>query len=139
MVEIVWKEPPPAVGSAETAEILAALKANPGKWAQVKKGMKSSTGYTTWKKLGCEAVARRDDAGTLWDVYARWPDAKTARPTPAPAARPTQTPASRPAPVATRPAPATPPAHTPDPGLNKYLENRRARGNHPDGSIKDAV
>ena len=135
MVEIVWKEPPPAVGSAETAEILAALKANPGKWAQVKKGMKSSTGYTTWKKLGCEAVARRDDAGTLWDVYARWP-AKT------PPTVPTYPAGARgpatPAPARPKAA-ATAPAHTPDPGLNKYLENRRARGNHPDGSIQEAV
>lgn len=71
---MIWKEPPPAV-SSEKAPILAELQKNPGRWALVQSGYKSSSGAAPWRKLGCEAVHRRSEAGKTgeYDIYARWP------------------------------------------------------------------
>lgn len=143
MVEIIWKEPPPAV-SSEKAAILAELKKHPGRWALVQTRYKSTSGTSPWKKLGCEATHRRADTtegkSTEYDIYARWPEGATA----APAARADPKAAVAKA-VATGtalkpPAPAPPrrgsapvvPAN--DMGLSKFLADRRARGavDHPE-------
>lgn len=80
MVEMIWKEPPPAV-SSEKAPVLAELQKNPGRWALVQTRYKSSSGATAWRKLGCEAAHRRvesaDGKSMDYDIYARWPEAKT--------------------------------------------------------------
>lgn len=90
MVEIIWKEPPPAVNS-EKAAILAELQKHPGRWALLGKDKSSSAAADPWKKLGCEATYRRTNPGEKkpkYDVYARWPEKPTpkASPVPAPAA-----------------------------------------------------
>lgn len=76
MVEMIWKEPPPAV-SSEKAAVLAELKKNPGKWALVQRAMASSSATAPWSKLGCEAVYRKsEDQPKKFDIYARWPERK---------------------------------------------------------------
>lgn len=78
MVEMIWKEPPPAV-SSEKAAILAELQKHPGRWALVGKDKSSSAAADPWKKLGCEATYRRTNPGDkkpLYDVYGRWPEPK---------------------------------------------------------------
>lgn len=79
MLEMIWKEPPPAV-SSEKAPVLAALQKNPGRWALVQSGYKSSSGAAPWRKLGCEATHRRSAEGKAgeYDIYARWPEEATA-------------------------------------------------------------
>jgi hypothetical protein len=88
MVEILWQDPPPKVDSRHAAT-LAALKANPGRWALLLADRTSSTAGTAWKKLGCEVEVSRKNPGETppkYDVYARWPDSPA--PKPAPLARP---------------------------------------------------
>jgi hypothetical protein len=73
---IEWKEPPPSADPRD--RLIAALKAEPGKWARIKVGMKSPTGHYVWKKLGFEAVSRPNDTDeALWDVYARFVPTQT--------------------------------------------------------------
>lgn len=135
MVEMIWKEPPPAI-SSEKAEILTELQKHPGRWALVQARYKSTSATAPWKKLGCEAVYRRSETTETgskspdYDIYARWPEAKTAAPkVPAPTtvekAITTGTALKPPAPPITKPEPAKPVVS--DPGLDHYLENRRAR------------
>jgi hypothetical protein len=143
MFEMIWKEPPPLV-SSEKAAALAELQKNPGRWALVQSRYKSTSGTTAWKKLGCEATHRRSDTATgnspEYDIYARWPETKAAgssKPLPLPVGKAavekaiiTGTALKPPAPAipkpdAVQPEPATPVAS--DPGLDKYLEKRRAR------------
>lgn len=76
MVEMIWKEPPPVV-SSEKAAVLAELQKHPGRWALVQAAYKSTSGANAWKKLGCEATHRRTEAPGAYDIYARWPEAKT--------------------------------------------------------------
>ncbi|QYC54967.1 hypothetical protein SEA_POPPER_50 [Arthrobacter phage Popper] len=61
-MEIIWKEPPPAV-SSEKAGILAELQKHPGRWALVQSRYKSSSAAAPWRKLGCEATHRRSESG----------------------------------------------------------------------------
>lgn len=78
MVEMIWKEPPPAV-SAEKAAILTELRNHPGRWALVQQDRSSSSAAAPWQKLGCESKAARKNPGEApakYDVYARWPEAK---------------------------------------------------------------
>lgn len=139
MVEIIWKEPPPAV-SSEKAPILAELQKHPGRWALVQSRYKSSSAAAPWRKLGCEATHRRSESGERgeYDVYARWPEkveaepAPTAKPLPLPVGKAavekaisTGTALKPPAPVIPKTEPVQPVVH--DPGLDKYLESRRAR------------
>lgn len=137
MVEMIWKEPPPAV-SSEKAPILAELQNNPGRWALVQQGRSSSGAAGPWQKLGCQAKAHRKNAGETpakYDVYARWPEAGAAAgagPVAAPAGKAavekaivTGTALKPPAPQIRQPDPVQPVAS--DPGLDKYLESRRAR------------
>lgn len=56
------------------------LKANPGRWALVREGMKSTGAIEPWKKRGCEATARKRPGGGV-DVWARWNEG-TAPPAP---------------------------------------------------------
>lgn len=146
MVEMIWKEPPPAV-SSEKAAVLAELKKNPGRWALVQSRYKSTSGTAPWKKLGCEATHRRaeplEGKSTEYDIYARWPEAATPTPAaPAGKADPKAavakavktgtalTPPPPPAPRRDSPSPA--PAN--DMGLSSFLAARRARGavDHPE-------
>lgn len=74
MVEIIWKEPPPAVSSEKLA-VLTELRKNPGRWALVQRAMASSSATAPWVKLGCEAVYRKsEDQPKKFDIYARWPE-----------------------------------------------------------------
>lgn len=79
--EIEWADPPRSkhgVGqAAHITAIVNGLKENPGRWAAVQRGMRTSSGARTWIKRGCEAVCRREEAEpgapVTWTVYARWP------------------------------------------------------------------
>jgi hypothetical protein len=135
MVEMIWKEPPPAV-SSEKAAILAELKKNPGRWALVQTRYKSTSGTAPWKKLGCEATHRRAETtegkSTEYDIYARWPGGasaavKTESKADVSKAIATGTALKPPAPPLPRArAASVPPAN--DMGLSKFLADRRARG-----------
>lgn len=82
MIAIDWKEPPAAVLLTATELVAAELKANPGRWARVAKDLKSKRA-APWKKLGLEVVtAPAESDATLWDVYARAPQAPVAKPAP---------------------------------------------------------
>jgi hypothetical protein len=141
MVEIIWKEPPPAV-SSEVAPILGALKNNPGRWALVRQKVTSSSAGAPWKKQGCEARVHRTnprEKPARYDVYARWPETKAqppagSKPLPLPLGKAAVEKAIATGTALKPPAPApTPKAEEPqepvaeDPGLSKYLESRRAR------------
>lgn len=132
MVEMIWKEPPPAV-SSEKAPVLAALQKNPGRWALVQSGYKSSSGAAPWRKLGCEATHRRSAEGKAgeYDIYARWPEdapaAATADAKSAVAAAVATGTALKPPPSPTprAPAPAPAPADTAG-GFTKFIASQRA-------------
>lgn len=140
MVEMIWKEPPPAV-SSEKAAILAELKKNPGRWALVQSRYKSTSGAAPWKKLGCEATHRRADTtegkSTEYDIYARWPEEaappagkadQKATVAKAVAGGTALTPPPPPLPRRAGP-PAPPPADAAG-GYTKFLASQRA-GSHP--------
>lgn len=128
MKTLEWKEPPPRANS-DTQEAIAQLQANPGRWARVQKEVSSSAASQKWKNLGCEATHRKvesADGKPRYDVYARWPEPKK------PAAQDSAKLAAVGSPHQARnhpPAPrqTAPVAESPDPGLNKYLEERRRR------------
>jgi hypothetical protein len=130
MVEMIWKEPPPAV-SSEKAPVLAELQKHPGRWAMVQPDRSSSGAAAPWQKLGCQAKASRKNPGETpakYDVYARWPEGKTGSAKTAAAvanAVASGTALKPPAPQVPKAEPVQPVVS--DPGLNKYLENRRAR------------
>ncbi|WNM72269.1 hypothetical protein SEA_GUSANITA_49 [Arthrobacter phage Gusanita] len=141
-MEMIWKEPPPAV-SSEKAGILAELQKHPGRWALVQSRYKSSSAAAPWRKLGCEATHRRSESGKSgeYDVYARWPleatelgsQESTADAAPAPKAGAvakaiaTGTALKPPAPALPKgPQKEVRPAN--DMGLTKFLEDRRKRG-----------
>lgn len=87
MVEIVWKEPPPAV-SSKYAAVLGELRKNPGRWALVVPAATSSGAYTAWKKLGCETRTARVNPGESkprYEIYARWPEPREGSNGPKPA------------------------------------------------------
>jgi hypothetical protein len=135
MVEIIWKEPPPAV-SSEKAPILAELQKHPGRWALVQSRYKSSSAAAPWRKLGCEATHRRSESGKTgeYDVYARWPEQKAEeaaeeKPVPASAGKAavekaiSSGTALKPAPAAARPPLPAPKASG---GYSQFLANQRA-------------
>lgn len=132
MVEMIWKEPPPAV-SSEKAPILAELQKHPGRWAMVQADRSSSGAAAPWQKLGCQAKACRKNQGETpakYDVYARWPEPETTAGKPATLqsvakAISTGTALKPPAPLIPKPDAVQPVVS--DPGLDKYLESRRAR------------
>lgn len=139
MVEMIWKEPPPAV-SSEKAPILAELQKYPGRWALVQPDRSSSGAAAPWQKLGCQAKASRKNPGETpakYDVYARWPEAAQAV-TPASASAAVEKAAvSKAAATGTAlkpPAPQLPRKGSPSPapandfGLSKFVADRRARG-----------
>lgn len=124
MVEIIWQEPPPAV-STEKAAILAELQNHPGRWALLGKDKSSSAAADPWRKLGCEAVARRTNPGEkkcLYDVYARWPEGKPDKPRPAMNAG-----SGLPGAAPVRPSSGG----TYDPGLGRAARGVPAEGLHP--------
>ena len=135
MVEIVWKEPPPMT-TGKNAAILAELKKHPGRWALVNDSASSTSAPAVWKKLGCEAVHRRDETSTdkvRYHVYARWPEDPAApkiaelRKRLQDEREAMQSPVQQERPNGNKPRP------TDDKGLNRFLENRDKRGAHPDG------
>lgn len=135
MVEIIWREPPPSI-SSEKAEVLAELQKNPGRWALVQQDKSSSGSAAPWQKIGCQARAHRKNPGEKvpkYDVYARWPEAKTGTAKTATATGPSKAPAVEkaistgtalkpPAPVTRAPLPA-PKASG---GYSQFLANQRA-------------
>lgn len=75
MVAVEWRDPPAEAVLSAREQLVNLLKANPGKWARVKCGLKSKTGTATWKNLGLEAVAAPAESdASLWDIYARGPE-----------------------------------------------------------------
>lgn len=75
MVAVEWKEPPAHAVMTGRDQLVALLKRNPGRWARVKRDLKSKTGTATWKKLGLDAVAAPAESdATKWDIYARAPE-----------------------------------------------------------------
>lgn len=130
MVEIIWKEPPPAVNS-EKAAILAELQKHPGRWALLGKDKSSSAAADPWKKLGCEATYRRTNPGEKkpkYDVYGRWPEAKS-RDGMASASRVAERVV---APAGTQPQPPRPSSGgTYDPGLGRAARGVPPEGLHP--------
>ena len=77
-MEIQWEDPPEGIGRGRydrTSPVLAALKGNPGRWAKVASGRKSSSAGTTFRKKGCEVQTHRESDGT-YTVWARWPMAE---------------------------------------------------------------
>lgn len=141
MVEIKWQDPPAALTLHDS--IVAALKNNPGRWALVGEDKSSSSAGAKWSKSGCETKLHRKtaaDGKPQYDVYARWPEkvlplptGKAAAPTGKAAvekAVATGTALKPPAPAIAKPDTIQPEPSPPvvsDPGLNNYLEKRRAR------------
>lgn len=133
MVEMIWKEPPPAV-SSEKAPILAELQKHPGRWAMVQPDRSSSGAAAPWQKLGCQAKASRKNPGETpakYDVYARWPE-PSALPLPvgkAEVAKAVATGTALKPPAPPLPRKGSPsPAPANDFGLSKFVADRRARG-----------
>lgn len=75
----IWKEPPaPAArgrkGGTKYAELVAELKAHPGKWALVAEGLVNRGPADYIRKQGLEVTTRIRQDGK-YDVYARGPEA----------------------------------------------------------------
>ncbi len=84
---VEWKQPPASAFLSERDQMVEDLKAQPGRWARVKKDMKSKTGIGVWKKAGLEAVtAPAESDPALFDYYARAPETPAAAVTAAPPA-----------------------------------------------------
>ena len=115
MVAVEWKEPPAEVVLSARDRLVALLERNPGRWARVKRDLKSKTGTATWKKLGLDAVAAPAESdSSLWDIYARAPevtDAQRAERAAALKTRSAAAPGPGPAPTKrSKPAPSAAPA-----------------------------
>lgn len=85
-MEMEWQDPPIVKAGPKTKfqQVVDALQKNPGKWARVRKSMKTTSGTGLWKGYGCEAVARAvEGMEGRWDVYARWPLPENEEPLPA--------------------------------------------------------
>lgn len=79
-MELEWKEPPTPTTAPEVyADLLRALKANPGRWARVAKAQQSGSMATTLKnKHGMDAVSRVAESDPKKrDIYARAPETPT--------------------------------------------------------------
>ncbi len=127
---IRWQEPPASTAGRRANEdrvnAVKLLKENPGKWALVAECVNGSA-VVPWKKLGCEAVGRRNakDAKKA-DIYVRWPaPAKGASAPPAtlppslqPAKGPARSAAAAPAEAKVKPAKASLPLSTAAPRLD---------------------
>ena len=129
MVEIIWQDPPPSI-STEKAEVIAELQKHPGRWALVQQDKSSSSSAAPWQKIGCQAKAHRKNPGEKvpkYDVYARWPEAKTGKAGPAAAQKP-PTVAQAVGTAIRPPAPARPtlPAPKNSGGYSQFLANQRA-------------
>jgi hypothetical protein len=80
-VEFVDQLPPRnGTAASEHDKIAKELKANPGQWARVQKGLKTAAAASTINTAGAnayaprgsyEATARKNDKGS-YDVYARY-------------------------------------------------------------------
>lgn len=72
VTELVFAEPPAAVTglNAARARLGAKLKDRPGEWAIVETEAKGSGPAASWRKLGYEAKAVKDEAGR-YTIYAR--------------------------------------------------------------------
>lgn len=135
MVELNWQEPPSRSKRGQSYEsIIEELKKHPGQWALITSELRSSAAPAAFRQAGCEATTRRNkdkakDGAKTWSVWARYPDSKAT-----PASSPVPTDPSRKEAVnrAIETGTAlTPPPETTDPSLNKYLQERRARGASP--------
>lgn len=79
MNDIVWEDPTPAVGNrkgnSKYAEVLEALKANPGRWALIARNERVG-GLNGWlRRKGYETVSRSAGRGYergYADIYARY-------------------------------------------------------------------
>lgn len=79
MTDIVWEDPAPAVAGVgapgKYAEVLEALKANPGRWALIARNERTG-GLNSWLRgKGYEVVTRSAGRGYergYADIYARY-------------------------------------------------------------------
>ena len=136
-IEIQWEEPPArrgATAESKYAEVMAALKANPGRSAVVYHGKTSCT--TWWKSMGFESTSRQQEDGTV-KTYACWPTGKDPNDT-TPVA-PSRRGRKRKTPAQDRPAAAepdqdgeepTPTVARPTPNPEKPVTKRAAAGTH---------
>ena len=77
MSSIEWAEPPASgsnrTGTVFTAEVVAALRANPGRWALVKKSHRGRAVAALFAKRHPEFEATtRKQPGGMFDIYARY-------------------------------------------------------------------
>lgn len=130
MVELVWQDPPSRRGGIgkDYSRVIDELKANPGRWALVIKDMKTTAAPAAFRQAKCEATTRRNPDGKTWSVWVRYPA------TPAPVVRRDAGTAKKPS-TAVSEVDTTPPVLprtgapvVDDPGLSRYLAERRARG-----------
>ena len=127
---IRWQEPPASTSgrkaNQERVSTVEQLKLHPGKWALVAESVNGSA-VGPWKKLGCEAVGRRNakDAKKA-DIYVRWPTSPkgaaasptTLPPTREPSREPALPAAAAPAGPKAKPAKASLPLSTAAPRLD---------------------
>lgn len=75
MTDIIWKDPPPpnrgGTVLGKTAKFVAALRANPGRWALYRSAKTCGTVVYRRQYPGTEWTTRRREDGR-YDVYARW-------------------------------------------------------------------
>ncbi|AYN59042.1 hypothetical protein PBI_RYAN_52 [Arthrobacter phage Ryan] len=149
MVEIIWQDPPPRKAGAQGAyaQLIEALKKNPGRWALVSKDWKTSSPPAAFRQAGCEATCRRNADKKSWSIYARYApkgripaDPATQAATPAAPKKDSKAAVQKAVAAGTAlrpPAPAVPrrtSAATPPPndfGLAKFRADREARGATP--------
>lgn len=135
MVELKWQDPPSRIKKPRTsiyADVIQALKANPGKWALITDDWRATSAPAAFRQAKCEATTRRNDDGKRWSVWARFPlaeskgrqDAGVAKKAKVAEAITTGTALKPPPP----PLPRNPAPAANDMGLQKFLADRRARG-----------
>ncbi|MCC3276397.1 hypothetical protein LJ753_11000 [Arthrobacter sp. zg-Y20] len=111
---IRWQEPPASAAgrkaNQERVSTVEQLKLHPGKWALVAESVNGSA-VGPWKKLGCEAVGRRNakDANKA-DIYVRWPAPSKGKAAAYPATLPASLPAAKEPARSAAAAPASPKA-----------------------------
>jgi hypothetical protein len=67
----------PRTAASRLNQIVETLQQHPGQWARVLDGIGSPNWQTRLKQAGCEAKTRNrrpGERGTVFDVYARWPE-----------------------------------------------------------------
>lgn len=76
MADIEWAEPPPPKAgphsSVFTEQVLAALRANPGKWALIKRDHPNAQSAADYPKRHPEFETTARGSNKHFDIYARY-------------------------------------------------------------------